>query len=72
MRAPAAAHDVARSHASATAGSDSAAQRVREQADLLIRPGLDAFGTLDWRPSDRIVEIGYREAQRQLENLAAA
>lgn len=58
--------------ASATVGSDSATHRVREQADLLIRPKLSAFGTLDWRPLDTIVEIGYREAQRQLEGFTVA
>lgn len=58
--------------ASATVGSDSATNRMRMQADLLIRPQLDAFGTLDWRPMDIIVEIGYREAKRQLERFSAA
>lgn len=58
--------------ASATVGSDSATHRLREQADLLIRPDLSAFGTLDWRPMDTIVDLGYREAQRNLERFTVA
>ncbi len=55
--------------AAATVGSDSSTNRVRDQADLLIRPQLDHFGTFDWRPIDAIIDVGYRAAQKALEEI---
>jgi NTE family protein len=39
----------------------------RELTDLLLRPPLEGIDMLDWQAFDRVIELGYRYAQRTLE-----
>jgi len=46
--------------------SEATSQRRRKQTRLLIKPALDGIELLDWRSYDRIVELGYEHARKQL------
>jgi len=39
---------------------------VMKNADLYIRPSVDAFGMFEWRSLDEIVDAGYRHAQKEI------
>ena len=39
---------------------------VMKNADLYIRPSVDAFGIFEWRSLDAIVDAGYRHAQKEI------
>ncbi len=53
--------------ASATFGIEQSLDSSLSGANLLIRPPLEQYQTLDWKPMKEIVEAGYREACRVLD-----
>jgi predicted acylesterase/phospholipase RssA/CRP-like cAMP-binding protein len=44
---------------------------AKRDADLCLRPPIDKYGVLEFRAIDQIVEVGYRYAQKKLEELRA-
>lgn len=40
-----------------------------ERADIVIRPRLQGYGSLDWRRADEIAEVGYRGAEAMADAL---
>ncbi len=42
-------------------------QEVMKHVDLYIRPPIDQFGIFEWRSIDKIVDAGYRFAQKKVE-----
>ena len=53
--------------AAGTFGKEQSLTTSASGADIYIQPALGQFQTLDWGPMAKIVEIGYREACRVLE-----
>lgn len=53
--------------AASVLASEVNAEPLRREADLLVRPDLEGFPMLDWRPLEAIVEAGYRAAVAALE-----
>jgi len=45
---------------------------VKRDADLCLRPPIDKYGVLEFESIDQIVEVGYRYAQKTLEELKAS
>lgn len=50
-----------------TVGSVQLIERAKTEADLYMNPPVTAFGVFDWRSIDKIIERGYRDAKRRLE-----
>jgi len=46
-------------------------EAAKREADYCLDPPVHAFGVFDWRSIDRIIDIGYRYAQRKLEDSGA-
>jgi predicted acylesterase/phospholipase RssA len=42
-------------------------ETAKTEADICINPSVARFGVFDWRSVDAIIEAGYRDAQRQLD-----
>jgi NTE family protein len=54
----------------ATLASDRQGREVRDKADLLFIPPVEAFSLMDFNAFDRIVDAGYRYARVTLEKWA--
>jgi len=54
------------------ASSRQKTNEVKRDADLCLRPPIDAYGILDFRAIDEIVEVGYRYAQQKLAELKSS
>ncbi|HET8690852.1 MAG TPA: patatin-like phospholipase family protein [Steroidobacteraceae bacterium] len=52
--------------------STTATLERRSQSDLLVTPALESLDLLDWKGFERAIEIGYRDACRQLAGGALA
>jgi predicted acylesterase/phospholipase RssA/CRP-like cAMP-binding protein len=50
-----------------TVGSVQLIERAKTEADVYMNPPVTAFGVFDWRSIDKIIERGYRDAMRRLE-----
>lgn len=50
-----------------TVGSIRALESAKSQADLCFEPPVSEFGVFEWQSVDKIIEIGFRYAQRKLE-----
>jgi predicted acylesterase/phospholipase RssA len=48
-------------------GTNNASVRIRREADLFIEPPVGKFWFLDFSAFDKIVDAGYRAAQRDIE-----
>jgi NTE family protein len=44
----------------------------RELADVVIKPPLERIDLLDWHAFERVIEIGYRHANENMEQYWAA
>jgi NTE family protein len=49
--------------------SESRGEKARETVDLYLNPALDRVGLLDWKGCDRIVQLGYDYAKRELASM---
>ena len=49
--------------------SNQKTNEVKKDADLCLRPPIDAYGVLEFEAIDRIVDVGYRYAKEKLETL---
>jgi predicted acylesterase/phospholipase RssA len=50
-----------------TVGGIRALESAKSQADLCFEPPVSQFGVFEWQSVDKIIEIGFRYAQRKLE-----
>jgi predicted acylesterase/phospholipase RssA len=50
-----------------TVGSVQLIERAKTEADVYLNPPVAGFGVFDWRSIDKIIERGYRDATRRLE-----
>ncbi|HEY7221772.1 MAG TPA: cyclic nucleotide-binding and patatin-like phospholipase domain-containing protein [Candidatus Binatia bacterium] len=50
-----------------TVGSVQLIEKAKTEADVYMSPPVTAFGVFDWRSIDKIIEKGYRDAIRRLE-----
>ena len=50
-----------------TVGSIRVIEEAKAAADLYLSPPVSDFGVFDWRSIDEIIDIGYRDALRALE-----
>ena len=47
-------------------GSVHASHEVRRRADLYLHPPIEQYGIFEWRSMERLVEIGYEHARREI------
>ncbi len=55
-----------------TVGGIGAIESARAAADFCFVPPVAGFGVFDWRAVDAIIEAGYRDAERRLDECAGA
>jgi NTE family protein/lysophospholipid hydrolase len=55
-----------------TVGGIGAIESAKAAADFCFEPPVAGFGVFDWRAADAIIEAGYRDAERRLDECAAA
>jgi len=55
-----------------TVGGIGAIDSAKAAADFCFEPPVAGFGVFDWRAADAIIEAGYRDAERRLEQCEAA
>jgi NTE family protein len=55
-----------------TVGGIGIIETAKTEADICLNPPVARFGVFDWRSVDAIIEAGYRDAQRQLEQCDSA
>jgi NTE family protein len=53
-----------------TVGSVQLIERAKAEADVYMNPPVTDFGIFDWRSIDTIIDTGYRDALRRLEQCA--
>jgi NTE family protein len=54
-----------------TIGSDTAANQIRLDRDVLLKPGVENIGLFDWNTHERAIEAGYQAAIQQLDQIKA-
>lgn len=55
-----------------TVGGIGAIESAKMAADFCFEPPVTGFGVFDWRAADAIIEAGYRDAERRIEQCEAA